>query len=51
MARKKRSKKPRTPLEVAQSIRRPVAPPGHNHGDARKQQSRDGCRGKYREDE
>lgn len=48
---KKQRKTLRTPLEVCQSIRHPIAPPGRSHGDARKEQNRKGCRGKHREDD
>lgn len=49
MSRKKYRKTLRTPLEVCQSIRRPIAPPSRCHGDARKEKSRKGCRGKQQE--
>lgn len=46
---KKQRKTLRTSFEVMQSIRKPIAPPSRSHGDARKEQSRKGCRGKRRE--
>jgi hypothetical protein len=49
MPRKKYPKKLRTFHEVVKSIRHPIAPPGRCHGDARKEKSRKGCRGKQRE--
>ena len=47
---KKHKTKLRTFLEMVQSIRKPIAPPGRSHGDARKEKSRKDCRGKYHDD-
>jgi hypothetical protein len=46
MARKGKRKGLRTFLEVVQSIRKPIAPPGRSHGDARKEKARKECRNK-----